>query len=181
MERFANERLHQRLLALATLRLGLCASVLADHHAAQPAEKPAELTQGVNHIGLTVHDLKASTAFFTDVLGWRLAGGLPDYPSAFVTDGDAFVTLWQATDPATATRFDRKNNVGLHHLSFTVGSFADLDALHARFVAAPGVVIELPPELNGDGPAKHRMIREPSGNRLEFTHSPPRQASAPTD
>ena len=132
------------------------------------------LTRGMNHVGLTVSDLDKSTAFFTDVLDWEEVGGFADYPSKFVTDGEMFLTLWQATDPETAVAFDRKNNVGLHHLAFTVVSREALDVLYERFLEADGVVIEFSPEPNGGGPTIHMMIQEPSGNRLEFAWNPPR-------
>ena len=80
------------------------------------------LTRGMNHVGLTVSDLNKSAAFFTEILDWEEVGGYPDYPSKFVTDGEMFLTLWQATDPEAAIAFYRKNNVGLHHLAFTVVS-----------------------------------------------------------
>lgn len=146
----------------------------ADQGASGTAAPPAVVTQGINHVGLTVTKLDASVAFFTDVLGWEVAGGEPDYPSVFVTDGKLFVTLWRATNPDEAVPFDRKNNVGLHHLAMTVGSFDALDDLHRRFVAAGNVTIEFSPEPMGAGPTRHMMIREPSGNRLEFVHTPPR-------
>ena len=44
------------------------------------------LTQGLNHVGLSVRDLKNSREFFVETLGWRVVGGYPDYPSSFVTD-----------------------------------------------------------------------------------------------
>jgi lactoylglutathione lyase len=132
------------------------------------------LTRGMNHVGLTVTDLDKSTAFFTEVLDWEEVGGFPDYPSKFVTDGEMFLTLWQATDPETAVPFDRKNNVGLHHLAITVVSREALDVLHERFLQEEDVVIEFAPEPNGGGPTIHMMIREPSGNRLEFAWNPPR-------
>jgi lactoylglutathione lyase len=133
------------------------------------------LTVGMNHVGLTVIDLDKSVAFFVETLDWKEVGGYPDYPSKFVTDGEIFLTLWRATNPESAIRFDRKNNVGLHHLALTVTSFEALDILHARFLETDGVVIEFSPELNGPGPTKHMMIREPSGNRLEFAYTPPRK------
>jgi lactoylglutathione lyase len=138
-------------------------------------EKREVLTLGMNHVGLTVRDLDKSVAFFVETLDWREVGGYADYPSKFVTDGEIFLTLWQATIPDTAIPFDRKNNVGLHHLALTVTSFEALDILHARFLETDGVVIEFSPELNGPGPTKHMMIREPSGNRLEFAYTPPRK------
>lgn len=132
------------------------------------------LTSGMNHVGLTISDLDKSFAFFTETLNWEDAGGYPDYPSKFVTDGEMFLTLWQVTDPANAIAFDRKNNVGLHHLALTVKSREALDVLYERFLKTEGVVIEFSPEPNGGGPTIHMMIREPSGNRLEFAYTPPR-------
>lgn len=131
-------------------------------------EEPAIVTEGINHIGLTVIDMERSVSFFTETLGWRTAGGDPDYPSVFVTDGNSFVTLWRVTDSNSAVAFDRKNNVGLHHLAFTVKSLKALHELHQKFLAVEGVRIEFAPEYMGQGPTTHMMIREPSGNRLEF-------------
>ncbi|MEP1229677.1 MAG: VOC family protein [Litorimonas sp.] len=126
------------------------------------------LTSGVNHIGLTVKDLESSTSFFVDTLGWRRAGGVPDYPANFVTDGAIFVTLWQTPNPETATDFNRKTNVGLHHLALTVADVETLEELHTTLKADPKVRIEFGPELNGKGPTVHMMVYEPSGSRIEF-------------
>ncbi|MBC3767191.1 VOC family protein [Neptunicella marina] len=130
-----------------------------------------QATEGFDHIGLTVSQLEQSTAFFVNGLGWRLLGRNSDYPAAFVSDGHMMIALWQAkTDKPVA--FDRKNNVGLHHLAIRVSSFEQLDNLYQRIKTMPGVVIEFAPEPAYGGPAKHMMVREPSGNRLEFKHSP---------
>jgi len=133
---------------------------------AQEASKP--VTLGINHLGLAVKDLQKSASFFIETLGWQPAGGDPEYPAIFVTDQKSFVTLWQVEDPATATEFNRRRNVGLHHLAFTVGSLDELHALHEKFLKTDGVRIEFAPEFMGKGPTTHMMIREPSGNRLEF-------------
>jgi lactoylglutathione lyase len=126
------------------------------------------LTQGVDHIGLTVADLKQSTAFFTDCLGWRLLGEKPDYPAAFVSDGHTRVTLWQVSDVAAYVAFDRRRNVGLHHLALKTGTLENLHTVHQRVAAWPGVVVEFAPEFSGKGPKIHCMIREPGGCRVEF-------------
>ena len=130
------------------------------------------MTQGLSHIGLTVSKLEQTTRFFVDTLGWKIAGEKPVYPAKFVTDGKMFITLWQVTDEDSAVKFDRKNNVGLHHLALSVSSKENLDVLHERFKAVKDLVIEFGPELNGQGPTIHMMIREPSGNRLEFAFRP---------
>lgn len=143
--------------------------------AQQATAKKSVMTQGLNHLGLTVSKLDQSVAFFTDVLGWRLAGGDAGYPAKFVTDGKIFLTLWQADTDKKVVEFNRKRNIGLHHLALSVNSFDTLDELYQRFKKIPGVVIEFAPELNEGGPTKHMMIREPGGNRIEFAHNPPRK------
>lgn len=135
------------------------------------AEAPAAVG-GIDHVGLTVTDLAASERFFVGELGFEKVGDDPEYPSVFLSNGEVLVTLWRATVPDLAVPFDRKRNVGLHHLAFSVDSFAALDALHARLEHATGVRIEFAPEPLAGGPARHMMIREPSGNRLEFIHRP---------
>ena len=148
------------------------AAVLATGSALAAQEEvettPEAETLGLNHIGLAVSDLEASTAFFIDTLGFQRAGGDPDYPSNFVYNGEIFVTLWQVTDPQSAVAFDRKNNVGLHHMAITVRDLTTLHDLHRRFVDHPRVTVEFGPEFIGNGPTTHMMIRDPSGLRLEF-------------
>lgn len=126
------------------------------------------MTKGVNHIGLAVKNLDKTAAFFVDILGWEAVGGKPEYPAIFVANDDAFVTLWQVESPEKAVEFNRRQNVGLHHLAFTVDSLDKLHTLNERFLKAENVTIEFAPELLGKGPTTHMMIREPSGNRLEF-------------
>ena len=130
------------------------------------------ITQGINHLGLTVSNLKKSTQFFTDTLGWKVVGGYNDYPAKFVTDGKLFLTLWQVTNPTKKISFNRKNNVGLHHLALSIASLNDLNTLYERCKKTDGVIIEFSPEPNGGGPTIHMMIREPSGNRIEFSYTP---------
>jgi catechol 2,3-dioxygenase-like lactoylglutathione lyase family enzyme len=130
------------------------------------------ITKGVDHVGLTVRDLEAARSFFVDCLGWKVVGGKPAYPSVFVSDGHATLTLWSVENADTCVAFDRRNNIGLHHLALKVPSRESLDELHARIVKWPGVVMEFPPQLSGPGPKVHMMIREPGGNRLEFAWDP---------
>jgi catechol 2,3-dioxygenase-like lactoylglutathione lyase family enzyme len=123
------------------------------------------LPRGAHHIGLAVSKLEATATFFISVLGWKEVRR-NDYPAIYVSDGQLMVTLWQ-TKEEPAAPFDRKKNVGLHHLALKVESEAALGEVHAALVAA-GTKIEFAPELLGKGPAKHLMCYEPSGVRLEF-------------
>lgn len=123
---------------------------------------------GVDHIGLTVTKLDKSKDFFVQTLGFKELGKDPSYPAYFLNNGAITITLWQAKTPVT--EFNRKNNVGLHHLAFQVETEERLHALHKLLQEAQGVTIEFASEHLGKGPTKHMMIREPSGNRLEFIH-----------
>jgi catechol 2,3-dioxygenase-like lactoylglutathione lyase family enzyme len=129
-------------------------------------------TTGIDHVGLSVRDLEITKAFFCDCLGWRVVGERRDYPAAFVTDGGSLVTLWQVESPDQAVAFDRRANVGLHHLALTVADRDGLDALYARLVGWPGVIVEFGPQAVGKGPKTHFIVREPGGLRLEFAFTP---------
>jgi len=125
------------------------------------------ITSGVHHIGLTVPDITATGAFFTDVLGFERVGEKPGYPAVFVSDGVVMLTLWQVKVGATARPFDRASGVGLHHLALTVRADA-LEALHDRLATADGVDVEFAPEALGSGGTRHMMCYVPGGIRVEF-------------
>ena len=84
---------------------------------ARVAEHVTPATCGVDHVGLSVRDLESTRRFFCDCLGWRVVGERPEYPAAFVSDSQQIVTLWRVEAPDQAVAFDRRTNVGLHHLT----------------------------------------------------------------
>ena len=126
------------------------------------------LTRGIHHVGLTVTDLELSSRFFTDLLGWEVVGGNPDYPAVFLSDGTVMVTLWQAAQPAKANAFDKNSTVGLHHLAIRVPDLDTLETIHQKLLAAGDVMIEFAPEYLREGPTMHMMCYEPGGIRIEF-------------
>lgn len=127
------------------------------------------LTTGAHHVGLAVPDLDAASAFFTQGLGYRVVGEVPAYPARFVSDGTTLLTLWQVADPATAVPFDRRRNVGLHHLALGVRDAAGLAEVHRRIADWPDVSIEFGPGPMRPGSAVHHLIAAiPGGIRVEF-------------
>ncbi len=127
------------------------------------------LTNGAHHVGLSVPDLDAATGFFCDALSFAIAGERPDYPARFVSDGKTLITLWQVSDPANATPFDRRANIGLHHLALGVADDTALDTVHARVAAHPGVTVEFAPEPIREGArTRHFICQMPGGIRIEF-------------
>jgi lactoylglutathione lyase len=126
------------------------------------------VTTGLNHLGLSVRDLDETTLFFVDVLGWEEVARDESYPRNAVTDGTLRLTLWQVDHTLDVADFDRRANIGLHHLAIEV---PDEDVLHATAAQVrdwPGVEVEFMPEFMGKGPRKHMMFREPGGIRLEL-------------
>ncbi len=128
-------------------------------------------TLGLNHLGLTVNNLDATTQFFVDCLGWEESGRDNSYPRTAVSDGTMRLTLWQADQSLQVARFDRRKNIGLHHLAITVPSKAALTSLADRVKNWKNVEIEFMPELVGKGPRMHMMFAEPGGIRLELIWS----------
>lgn len=125
-------------------------------------------TQGAHHIGLTVPSLAEARAFFQDALGFEQVGEVPDYPAAFVSDGTVMITLWQAEDPAAATPFDRRKNIGLHHLALKVEGQDALKALADELGTRGDTEIEFEPEALGQTGIRHMMCRVPGNIRLEL-------------
>ena len=125
-------------------------------------------TNGVNHIGLSVFDLDKSVSFFVDQLGWEESGRDETYPKSAVSDGQVRLTLWQVDHNLDIQPFDRRQNIGLHHLALEVSSEEMLHKVHSKLASNPSISIEFEPELLGVGPRKNMMCREPGGIRIEF-------------
>lgn len=150
--------LKQKLLLSLSSLLLLSASAIAD----------TNWVGGVDHLGLTVSNLDASKAFFTDVLGFKTLGNDPAYPAYFLSNNKITITLWRVKNDAKRVEFNRAENVGLHHLALSVESIKKLSELHKHLKMQNNIIIEFAPENLGSGPTQHMMIREPSGNRIEF-------------
>src|ERR1700678_299878 len=112
-------------------------------------------TQGINHVGLSVLDLDSSARFFVQVLGWVESGRDESYPRTSVSDGHTRLTLWQVDRSLDVQPFNRRRNVGLHHLALEVASEQRLMEIAEKLKGQRDVTIEFMPELVGKGPRKH--------------------------
>jgi lactoylglutathione lyase len=126
-----------------------------------------KLTPGISHVGLAMSNLESSLQFF-EAIGYAKIGGDESYPSYFLSDGHSMITLWQTEQDFIS--FNRRNNVGLHHLAIKIPTLEVLSQIYETIVAMDGVKSDFAPnELKGT-PLTHAMVFEPSGNRIEFTH-----------
>ena len=99
-------------------------------------------TNGVNHIALSVFDLDKSVSFFVDQLGWEESGRDETYPRSAVSDGQVRLTLWQVDHNLDIQPFDRRQNIGLHHLALEVSSEEMLHKVHSKLASNPSISIE---------------------------------------
>lgn len=125
--------------------------------------------QGVHHIALTVSDANRARDFYTGVLGFQVVMVLG--PKTILGSGQTILALNEAPDPAQALPNDRfsENRVGLDHVSFTVGSRADLEEA-ARTFDAQGVPHGTINDLGHAGlPIYVLAFRDPDNIQLELT------------
>lgn len=127
------------------------------------------LTLGVHHVGLAVPDLDAAVSFFCTALCWTDLGRNDAYPAAFVSDGLVTVTLWRVADPEQAVAFDRRRNIGLHHLAIAVADETMLAVVFDRVKDHPGVTVEFEPgPIRPNATTHHFICAMPGGARIEF-------------
>jgi glyoxylase I family protein len=126
-------------------------------------------TGAVNHLALTVTDLRRAREFYTGLLGFQT--GMELSPSrVLIGNGSAVLALSTAPDPSRAPRGDRfdENRVGLDHLSFSVGGRADLERA-ARLFDERGVSHGEIEDLGGAMRMYTMAFRDPDNTQLELT------------
>lgn len=119
------------------------------------------------HVGLNVTNLDRSKQFYQAVFGFTVAGESQQAGRrfAFLSDGQKLVlTLWEQSDGSFA-----KDHAGLHHLSFSVSSIADVQVFEERLRS-------LGARFQYEGIVPHRegadsggiFFEDPDGIRLEI-------------
>ena len=91
-------------------------------------------TSGLNHIIMTIKDVKISQAFYNDLLGFETKNIADGF--FFMTGGIA-IFFFSSNHPIPDDRFN-EFRIGLDHLSFTAPSEAALQSL-AEHLQAAGV------------------------------------------
>ena len=119
---------------------------------------------------LRVADLERSTAFYRDVLGFRIAERDPEHGGVFMTLGDDFHTidLFPHPDPAAADSPTR-SHVGVAHIAFQVASFDDLRDAYAT-LQSHGIAIDRAMDHVNQ---RSIYFAYPDGNRLEIYYEVP--------
>jgi catechol 2,3-dioxygenase-like lactoylglutathione lyase family enzyme len=118
-------------------------------------------TSGLNHIIMTIKDVKISQAFYGDVLGFEI---IPVADGFFFRTGGVAIFFFPSNRPIPDDRFN-EFRIGLDHLSFTAPSEAALHSL-AEQLQASGVEtkgVETYHTAN-----KYVAFRDPDNIQLEY-------------
>lgn len=122
----------------------------------------------VHHVTLTVSDIRRSAEFYTSFLGFQVV--VEFEPRIALSNGSLLLVLTPPPDPAKAIPGDRfnENRIGLDHVSFSVGSLAELEEA-AAFLDENGVTRGEIRDL-GPGFGIYVMaVRDPDNIQLELT------------
>jgi catechol-2,3-dioxygenase len=119
--------------------------------------------QRLNHAVLYVRDVARSSAFYRDVLGFRVVMEIPGRAVFLQAEGsrnDHDLGLFALGDRAGDSPAGR-STVGLYHLAWEVDTLAELDRLRARLAQAGALA-----GASDHGTTKALYARDPDG--LEF-------------
>lgn len=126
VESFQRGAITRRQLIAQLLALGAAGAGLPLHARAQaPASGPASTfaVTGIDHLALSVTDVKRSVAFYQKHLGLRMSRDGGEGSAFLSTAGTDFLALFRGNTP------------GLHHFSFSIPEY-DADDAAARIQAA---------------------------------------------
>lgn len=124
---------------------------------------------GIHHITLTVADVARSSEFYQKHLGFR---PLVDMGTrALMINGSVILAVSLPSDPSAPIPPDdrfHENRIGLDHVSFTVGSKAELDAA-AAYLDEQGVTRGEVRDLGAGFGIYVMAVRDPDNIQLELT------------
>jgi catechol 2,3-dioxygenase-like lactoylglutathione lyase family enzyme len=127
---------------------------------------------GLDHVDLTVSDLRRSTSFYELVLG-ALGFSRIEHPTYTAwSNGRMNIGLRQATSAHSAVAVDRFRP-GLHHLALRAKDRSDVDEFHRLLVGRGLPVLDPPSEYPEYGPSYYAVFfADPDGMKLELVHFP---------
>lgn len=118
-------------------------------------------TSGLNHIIMTIKDVKVSRGFYSDLLGFELINIADGF---FLRTGGVAIFFFPSRHPLPDDRFD-EFRIGLDHLSFTAPNEAALQSL-AEELQASGVDTKgIETYHTGN---KYVAFRDPDNIQLEY-------------
>ncbi|MSQ73084.1 MAG: VOC family protein [Betaproteobacteria bacterium] len=127
--------------------------------------------KGVNHVHINVTDIKRSIAFYTEVLGFQVAGRKePD--KAWLNFGQYGAEEKRWLHNLALTQVSERNDLywdrsGLNHFALEVDSIKDVDEIGAA-LKEQGVKIVRGPGVHAEDMTYHVYLEDPDGNVIEI-------------
>ena len=126
----------------------------------------------VGHLVLKVKDLERSRKFFTEVLGFPQVGENDRGMLFFSTDVESNHHMLALREARPGAAMPNEEQIGMEHVSFELGSFAELQEAYSRFQEY-NVKIRM---TVFHGVAKSIYFYDPDGNQLEvYCNVPPEE------
>ena len=118
-------------------------------------------TSGLNHIILTIKDVKISREFYGDLLGFEVNSVADGF---FFKTGGVAIFFFPSHHPIPDDRFD-EFRIGLDHLSFTAPSEAALQALAEQLQTSGVETNGVETYFTGN---RYVAFRDPDNIQLEY-------------
>jgi catechol 2,3-dioxygenase len=126
--------------------------------------------KGIGHVNLRVADEQASKRFYRDILGFVVAEEDPQHGGVFMTLGENFHTLDLGQHPAPdQAQRPRRDQIGLGHIAFQVGSYDALRAAYRHLVENGVAILRATNHVN----QRSFYFADPDGNTLEIYYEMP--------
>jgi catechol 2,3-dioxygenase len=126
--------------------------------------------KGIGHVNLRVADQEVSKRFYRDILGFAIAEEDPEHGGVFMTLGENFHTLDIGQHPAPqAAQRPRRDQIGLAHIAFQVGSYQALREAYAHLVDHSVTILRATNHVN----QRSFYFADPDGNTLEIYYEMP--------
>ncbi|HWC30757.1 MAG TPA: VOC family protein [Dehalococcoidia bacterium] len=124
----------------------------------------------VGHVALSVANEDKSRAFYRDVMGFDVSEQDPEHGGTFMTLGDNFHTIdvFPNAEPESAPK-PQRNQVGLFHIAFEVGSYADLRDAYCTLQNHSVPISHCTDHVS----QRSIYFSDPDGNRLEIYYEIP--------
>ena len=117
----------------------------------------------IGHIVLNVTDVKRSTEFYRDVVGFQVSRYRPDGTGAFLTCGVVHHNLALFKAPEGARPIE-KGAIGLNHFAFKIGGYTALQEAHKRLIEV-GATID---HIVDHGMTRSVYFLDPDGIEMEL-------------
>lgn len=126
----------------------------------------------VNHLRLTVSDIRSAQAFYDPLMRSLGYSGAPreDGGLAWGLRDASGRMQWLILSPATGSQPHDARSPGLHHVAFNARDRAHVDRVHEVLLTAGAEILDPPGEYDDEPDHYAVFFRDPDGLKLEVVH-----------